>query len=101
MNASSAVCIDGRLNIHIHRVVYFQQKIARILHAPLHVWNHEMRGCGVLAARLPHLKVQRQFMIVAVEFEDAVYIYLRGALLGKFAIDMVGCECSLGVALAL
>ena len=59
-----------------------------------------MRGRGVLIARALHLEVQRQFVIGAVDVEDAVHVDLRLALRRKLAIHMIGREGRLGIALA-
>ncbi len=60
-----------------------------------------MRGGNVFAARPLYLKMQRQLMIGAVDFEYTVHIDLRLALGSKLAVDVVGHEGRQGITLAL
>ena len=78
----------------------FSKKLLGFFMPHSHVRNHEMRGCGELTARALHLEMQRELVIGAVNFEDAMHVDLRWALRSEFAINTIGGERGFGIALA-
>ena len=78
----------------------FSKKIARVLHAPLHVRNHETSGRRHFAVLNLGAEVQRQLVSRAMDLKVAVKVELRFAVRRQFPADTIRREDGFGVARA-
>ena len=70
-------------------VTHLQQKIARVLHAPLDVRNHETGGGDHFTVLDLGAEVKRHLVTRAMDLEGAVDVELRFAARRQFPADAV------------